>query len=156
MTHSQSSASGELHLSGAEATIEAGRALARGLSDGSVVAVDGPLGAGKTTFVRGVALELGVASSAISSPSFTIVIEHRLSDGRVFRHVDAWRLAGAEALAEVGWDQWAGAAETLTIVEWAGRIEAALPAGTVRIRLDYAGESGRVLVSESAASGESP
>jgi len=138
------------------ATLEAGGELARVLADGAVVAIDGPLGAGKTTFVRGLSMALGVPGDEILSPSFTIVIEHDLPDGRVLRHVDAWRLGSSEDLADVGWSEWAGMPETLTVVEWASRVDDALPASALRLRLDYADASGRVLSGVSSTSGEMP
>ena len=143
----------EQFLADAKTTAQAGSMLAGTLPDASIVGIDGPLGAGKTTFVRGLAMALGVPSADISSPSFTIVIEHTLPQGRVLRHVDAWRLGSINELEDLGWDQWAGAPGTLTVIEWASRIENALPATAHRLLLDYAEGSGRVL---SAASGEMP
>ncbi len=143
----------ERFLADEQATAEAGGRLADTLPDGSIVGIDGPLGSGKTTFVRGLAMALGVPAADISSPSFTIVMEHRLSDGRVLRHLDAWRLGSADELEDLGWDQWAGAPGTLTVIEWASKIEDALRGTTHRFQLDYAEGLGRVL---SAASGEMP
>ena len=132
------------HLADVEATEAAGAALAPKLADGAIVALDGPLGAGKTSFARGLAMALGVPEHAIASPSFTLVVEHELPDGRLLRHVDAWRLHGCEDLSTLGWDEWAGANGTITVVEWASRIEPTLGEHVLRVALDYDG-SGRVL-----------
>jgi tRNA threonylcarbamoyladenosine biosynthesis protein TsaE len=142
-----------MHLPALEDTLQAGARLAMTLTDGAIVGLDGPMGAGKTSFVRGLAMALGVPSHAVASPTFTLVMEHALKDGRVLRHVDAWRLPGADALEELGWFEWAGASRTLTIVEWAGKIDAALGGDTLRLHLDYDEGSGRLL---SLASGEMP
>ena len=76
------------------ATIDAGRTLGRRLSPGAVVLLEGPLGAGKTAFVRGLAEGLGCDGEDVSSPTFTIVQEYR---GRVtLQHVDLFRLSPAE------------------------------------------------------------
>ena len=143
----------EFHLADLAATEGAGGRLGCALPDGAVVAVDGPLGAGKTSFTRGLAVGLGVPAHAVASPSFTIIAEHALADGRTLRHMDAWRLSAEDELRELGWFEWAGAPGTLTVVEWASRIETALVSEVVpavlRLRLDYDG-SGRV-VSWSAA-----
>ncbi len=143
----------DVHLDTAEATEHAGAALAAGLADGAVITVDGPLGAGKTTFARGVGMGLGLDPAHIASPSFTIVVEHRLEDGRVFRHIDAWRLGGSADLESLGWHEWIGAPGTITLIEWSSRIADALPQDAQRLLLDYAEGSGRVLVD---ASGEMP
>ena len=142
-----------VHLPTLEDTLRAGASLAGSLADGAIVGLDGPMGAGKTSFVRGLAMALGVPSHAVASPSFTLVMEHELPDGRVLRHVDAWRLGSADALEDLGWSEWAGAPGTLTIVEWAGRIGAALGEASLRLLMDYDERSGRVL---SLAWGEMP
>jgi tRNA threonylcarbamoyladenosine biosynthesis protein TsaE len=141
------------HLVNVEATEAAGAALAAHLEDGAIVGIDGPLGAGKTSFTRGLAMALGVPPHAIASPSFTLVMEHELPDGRMLRHVDAWRLHGCDELSSLGWEEWAGAKGTVTVVEWASRIEPALGADVIRIDLDYDG-SGRVLSMAAPFDGE--
>ena len=104
-------------------------------------------------------MALGVPSHAVASPSFTIIVEHSLPDGRTLRHIDAWRLQGSEELTALGWDEWAGANGTLTVVEWAQRIESVFEADAIRIELDYDG-SGRVLSvvaeADAAPAGEIP
>jgi tRNA threonylcarbamoyladenosine biosynthesis protein TsaE len=139
------STSNEQRLADADATLQAGKLFGATLPDAAVIGLDGPLGAGKTTFVRGVALALGVPSADISSPSFTMVIEHKLPDGRILRHVDAWRLAHEQELETLGWNEWVGEVGSLTIIEWASRIESAMPPTATRLRLDYDESSGRVL-----------
>jgi tRNA threonylcarbamoyladenosine biosynthesis protein TsaE len=83
------------HVTRSEAETSAlGRALARQLSAGDVVLLAGPLGAGKTAFVRGLAEGLGCDPAAVSSPTFTIVQRY---DGRVpLQHVDLYRLSPVE------------------------------------------------------------
>ena len=83
------------HVTQSEAATEAvGRALAATLRAGDVLLLTGPLGAGKTAFVRGLATGLGVAADDVSSPTFTIVQEYR---GRVLlQHVVLYRLSPKE------------------------------------------------------------
>ena len=84
----------DIRSSSEEETSEAGKDLAAELRVGDVVLIDGPLGAGKTAFVRGLATGLGVAADDVSSPTFTIVQEYR---GRVLlQHVDLYRLSPKE------------------------------------------------------------
>ena len=83
------------HVTRSEAETSAlGRALGRRLSAGDVVLLAGPLGAGKTAFVRGLAEGLGCAADEVSSPTFTLVQEYR--GGRLpLVHVDLYRLDDA-------------------------------------------------------------
>ena len=114
------------------ATLSAGARLARALREVPeasrvplVVFLSGPLGAGKTTFVRGALRELGIAG-AIRSPSYTLVEEY-VAGGWDVLHLDLYRLAGADDLAELGLrDRHRGA--TVFLVEWPERAPGALPA----------------------------
>jgi tRNA threonylcarbamoyladenosine biosynthesis protein TsaE len=83
------------HVTHSEAETSAlGRALGRQLSAGDIVLLTGPLGAGKTAFVRGLADGLGCDPDAVSSPTFTIVQRY---DGRLpLQHVDLYRLSAVE------------------------------------------------------------
>lgn len=75
-------------------TTALGRRVGEPLTAGTVVLLDGPLGAGKTAFVRGLAEGLGCDPDAVSSPTFTIVQEYR--GGTTLQHVDLYRLESAE------------------------------------------------------------
>lgn len=100
--------------------------LARLLRPGDVLALRGDLGAGKTTFVRALAGALGVAPAEVSSPTFTLLHEH--NSGRMpLLHWDVYRLSGPDALADLGWDDYLRDGGAVIVVEWADRIEAALP-----------------------------
>jgi len=100
-----------------------GRALGAVLAEGDVVAVSGPLGAGKTCFIQGLARGAGVTDN-VTSPTFIIHRQHR---GRVpFHHIDAYRLCGGEALLEaVGPELFSE--PSVVAVEWADRVADALP-----------------------------
>ncbi len=106
---------------------------------GDIIALVGPLGAGKTELARGIARGLGV-EEPIASPTFILVAEH---PGRVpVYHVDCYRLVGAEdALAAGILDE--RAAEGVTVIEWAERLGAALPAGRLEVVIDGAGDEPR-------------
>ncbi len=100
-------------------TVEAGRALGARLHAGSTVLLYGPLGAGKTAFVRGLATAFNIDSAEISSPTFTLVQEYR---GRLtLYHVDLYRLSPQEA-DDLGLEELAGP-EAVVAVEWAERME---------------------------------
>jgi tRNA threonylcarbamoyladenosine biosynthesis protein TsaE len=111
-------------------TIAAGRELGLGLSPGAVVLLEGPLGAGKTAFVRGLAIGLGCDGDDVSSPTFTIVQEYH---GRVvLQHVDLYRLAPAE-VADLALEDLME--ETVVAVEWPDRWRDA-PADAIVVRID--------------------
>jgi tRNA threonylcarbamoyladenosine biosynthesis protein TsaE len=118
----------------AEETRAMGARLGRALPDGTVVAMTGELGAGKTTFVQGVAEGLGIRSGAdelgetegVTSPTFVLVREHEGEGGRRLVHVDAHRLQGGAELLDLGSEDFL-ICSGLAFVEWAERVEDALP-----------------------------
>jgi tRNA threonylcarbamoyladenosine biosynthesis protein TsaE len=86
------------------------------LRAGDLVLLDGPLGAGKTTFTQGLAAGLGV-SGAVTSPTFVLAREHEAAPGRpMLVHVDAYRLDDWWALEDLDLD--AAMAQAVTVVEW--------------------------------------
>jgi tRNA threonylcarbamoyladenosine biosynthesis protein TsaE len=108
----------ERSTTGPEGTEALGAALAPALGAGDVLALSGPLGAGKTRFVAGVARGLGVASR-VRSPSFTLVNEYA---GRVrLAHLDLYRLEGPDA-ERLGLEELAERAAL--VVEWGERLPA--------------------------------
>jgi tRNA threonylcarbamoyladenosine biosynthesis protein TsaE len=110
-------------------TTALGRRLGTALGPGDVVLLEGPLGAGKTAFVRGLAEGLGCAPGDVSSPTFTIVQEYT---GRTtLQHVDLYRLRPDE-VEELGLDELGEGA--VVAVEWAERWPTP-PDRAVRVRL---------------------
>ncbi|MCR4433691.1 MAG: tRNA (adenosine(37)-N6)-threonylcarbamoyltransferase complex ATPase subunit type 1 TsaE [bacterium] len=117
-----------------EETRSIARELARGLKQGSVVALFGELGAGKTVFVQGLAEGLRIPSGWAKSPSFTLI---RVFPGKPpFYHLDLYRLD--DPLREdLDWEEifeWG-----ITAVEWAEKIEEILPDSAIKVRLRITG-----------------
>jgi tRNA threonylcarbamoyladenosine biosynthesis protein TsaE len=106
------------------ATREVGRQLARELRAGSVVALEGELGSGKTQFTKGVVAGLGSATE-VTSPTFTLV--HEYSGGRLpIYHFDFFRLEDRQSAARLGLDDYFFG-DGVSIVEWADRFPELIP-----------------------------
>lgn len=99
-------------------TRELGRALAAVLRPGDVVGLQGPLGAGKTVLVRGLAEGMGLAAEAVRSPTFTLINEYREGEVRLY-HIDLYRLE----LVDLDWLALAEVLESgaVSVVEWCER-----------------------------------
>lgn len=122
-------------VSGEEATRTTAAALASQLKRGDVLLLHGDLGAGKTTFVQGLAAALGVAE-AVQSPTFTIVAEHESNLGTLY-HVDLYRLVDPDELESIGWDALISPEDGISVIEWPERAKEWLPERYLLVTLDY-------------------
>jgi tRNA threonylcarbamoyladenosine biosynthesis protein TsaE len=104
-----------------EQTIERGRRIAKSLRPGSVVALEGDLGSGKTTLVKGIALGLGVGSAReVKSPTFVIM---HIYQGRLpLYHFDLYRLDETSDLQSIGLEEFMTDPNSVSVIEWADRI----------------------------------
>jgi tRNA threonylcarbamoyladenosine biosynthesis protein TsaE len=127
----------------ADQTRRVGMRLGGLLSTGDVVHLIGDLGSGKTTFVQGVARGWGSLDAA-SSPTFVLVNVYRRADGQRLYHLDAFRLSGPQEAADLDLENLLSSGPL--VVEWAERIQAALPADKLRIHFNYVDEYQRDLV----------
>jgi tRNA threonylcarbamoyladenosine biosynthesis protein TsaE len=129
----------ETHATHSEAeTTALGCAFAARLRAGDVVLLAGPLGAGKTAFVRGLAEGLGAFPDDVASPTFAIVHEYA-GTTVMLRHVDLYRLTPAEA-EDLGLDEMSTGA--VMAVEWPDRWRDA-PADAVRVEIEVKGADDR-------------
>jgi tRNA threonylcarbamoyladenosine biosynthesis protein TsaE len=123
------------------ATEALGRRLAGLLFPGAVVALVGPLGAGKTQLVRAVALGLGLADGrAVSSPTFVLL--HEYPARLPVYHFDAYRLKGGADFDDLGAQEYLEG-DGVCLVEWADRVADALPAEQLRVELTITGPTSR-------------
>ncbi|MDQ1249275.1 MAG: tRNA threonylcarbamoyladenosine biosynthesis protein TsaE [Actinomycetota bacterium] len=119
------------------ATERVGRALAPLLRAGDVVILDGPLGAGKTTFTRGLGQGLGIRGP-VTSPTFVIARVHPSQvGGPDLVHVDAYRLTGPGDFDDL--DLEADMAESVTVVEWGRGVAEGLAADRLLVTMAHDG-----------------
>ncbi len=108
-----------------EETRNLGATISRRLEQGDVVACYGDLGAGKTSFIKGICTGLGVKEH-VSSPTFTIVNEYRGTTFPVY-HFDFYRLKGVGELREIGFEEYLLKADGVCVIEWAEKVRHLLP-----------------------------
>ncbi|OGD23377.1 tRNA (adenosine(37)-N6)-threonylcarbamoyltransferase complex ATPase subunit type 1 TsaE [Candidatus Azambacteria bacterium RBG_16_47_10] len=110
-----------------------------------VVALDGALGAGKTTFAQGFAEGLGVKEK-VKSPTFVLMHKHVLKGTskksqvkkyKYFYHADCYRLESEKDVSAIGLDEVMQDPENIVLVEWARRIKKAMPKDTIRVKFSY-------------------
>lgn len=117
-----------------------GAALSRALPDGSVVALIGTLGAGKTALVQAVAAAEGFPRSEVTSPTFVLVNEYPAA--RKIYHLDTYRLADDDEFLALGPEEFFESGG-LTFVEWADRFPACLPRERLEITIEVTGDETR-------------
>jgi len=133
---------GVFHSRSPEETEALGEALAARLGTGSVVALFGGLGAGKTAFVRGLARGLGCAGE-VCSPTYAIMNEYNGSPP--LAHFDMYRVEGWEGLESTGWFDYLDG-EHVVAVEWSENIAAAIPGYAWRVTISPGdGENSRLI-----------
>ncbi len=125
-------------------TIERGRFIGRTLRPGTVVALLGELGSGKTTFVKGLALGLGVQDEReVRSPTFVIF---HIYKGRVpLYHFDLYRLDGTADLDGIGMDEYLADPNAVSVIEWADRAPDVSEQADIKIELLRSGEKTRII-----------
>ena len=112
-----------------------GQVIGRVLRGGETIALYGPLGAGKTALVRGIAQGLGASPTAISSPTFVVI--HEYDQGRLpLAHVDLYRIRSSRELESTGLIEYFSG-QTVTAIEWADKGLAALPLDRIEIDLNH-------------------
>lgn len=134
---------GEWQTKNAGETFDLGKQIGAQLSGGEILLLHGPLGAGKTVFVKGIAAALGFDPEEVTSPSFTLVNPYssRLS----LFHVDLYRLEeGATAAHAVDLEELLNHEQAIIVIEWAERMrDYPLPSNVWRITISGDGEGAR-------------
>jgi tRNA threonylcarbamoyladenosine biosynthesis protein TsaE len=126
----------ETYLSHSEAeTIETGKIFSGRLLPHDVVALYGDLGSGKTRFIKGICLGLGVAEH-VASPTFTILNEYYGGKLKIY-HFDFFRLGSLNEIRDIGFDEYVYG-DGICVIEWADRVKNLLPEERYDIYLDFA------------------
>ena len=134
---------GEWQTQNADETFALGKQLGEQLRGGEILLLDGPLGAGKTVFVKGLASAMGLDPEDVTSPSFTLVNPYA---GRLpLFHIDLYRLdEGAAAANAVDLEELLSDERAVVVIEWAERLgQYPLPANVWRVTIAGDGEEPR-------------
>jgi tRNA threonylcarbamoyladenosine biosynthesis protein TsaE len=124
-----------------EETLRVAARLAKRVKAPAVITLSGPLGAGKTTFVRGYLRGLG-HKGGVPSPTFALVNEYRRTRPRVY-HMDLYRIEGADP-ANMEFAEYFDDPEAITLIEWPQAAAAQLPKERLEIKIDHA-KDGRTI-----------
>ena len=131
-----------IQLQSEDDTDKFGQRLAELLPLGTVVALDGTLGAGKTRLVRAVAAACGVPAKDVTSPTFTLWQTYHGS--QTIHHLDAYRVKDEDEFLELGVEE-CFADDAVTFIEWAERVESCLPADRLHIEIEVVSEFERTV-----------
>ena len=125
-------------------TLSFARAFAQELKPGSVVALEGDLGSGKTTFIKGIALGLGLKDSdEVKSPTFTLM---NIYPAKVpVYHFDLYRLENLRQIQAIGFEEYIHDPNAISCIEWAGKAKALLPPAAFHVSLQVTGEKSRLI-----------
>jgi tRNA threonylcarbamoyladenosine biosynthesis protein TsaE len=145
VTAHQQISTGEWISHEADETFHLGNRMGEQLTGGEILLLSGPLGAGKTIFVKGLAAALGVDPEEVTSPSFTLVNPHK--EKLSLYHIDLYRLdEGASAAHAVDLDELLMDERAVIVIEWAERLgRYSLPSNTWRITILGDGDEPRTI-----------
>ena len=123
-------------------TVQFARKFAKTIRAGSVIALDGDLGAGKTTFIKGLALGLGIKNQEeVKSPTFVIL--HVYETKIPIYHFDLYRLDEEKDFRAIGLDEFVYDPNVIVCVEWAHKAKSWLPPSTHQVRIEIKGKNAR-------------
>jgi len=124
-----------------EETMALGARVATMVGPGTVLALYGDLGSGKTHFVKGIAEGLGISPAEVRSPTFTILSVHEEGEIPLY-HFDAYRIQNPDEFVELGFEDYVHG-EGITCIEWADRIPDLLPPDTIHLCFHHVAPSER-------------
>ncbi len=101
-----------------------------------VVGLEGELGSGKTTFIKGFAKALGIKEK-ISSPTFVLIKSYKIGKHKFLIHIDAYRLKDHQDLISLGIKDILNDADNIVLIEWSDRVKKILPKEYLKIHIDH-------------------
>jgi tRNA threonylcarbamoyladenosine biosynthesis protein TsaE len=140
-----------LTLASAQATEALGAQLATVISEGCIIYLQGELGTGKTTLVRGLLRTLGY-EGVVRSPTYTLVEPYSLQDKQIL-HLDLYRLVDPEELEFIGLRDWLDG-QTILLVEWPEHGGGVLPVADLQVELQHSGDGRLCQLRANSAKGE--
>ncbi len=125
-------------------TIAFAKKFSKTLKPGTVVALEGDLGSGKTTFIKGIALGLGLKDpDEVKSPTFAIM--HIYPTEPKLYHFDLYRFETAKEAEAIGFEEFTSDPSVISCIEWPERAAKLIPPSAVRLRLKVSGETARLI-----------
>jgi tRNA threonylcarbamoyladenosine biosynthesis protein TsaE len=126
-------------------TFDIARKISKEIKQGDILLFEGPLGAGKSIFIRGILNGLGV-NEVIPSPTFTIVNEYKISNGKIqdfsIYHFDFYRINNPYELYEIGFEEYIYSGG-ISLIEWASKAEELIPDNTINIDIKILSDNER-------------
>ena len=117
-----------------EETQSLAKKLARKTSPGTVISLIGDLGAGKTTFTKGFARQMGIKDH-VTSPTFKLISEYQGNE-YILNHIDAYRMNGIEDFLNIGGEEYLISKNSITIIEWGDLLNDILPLKTIKVNFE--------------------
>lgn len=134
----------KINVNNLKDTEKIGKIISRCLEKGTVLCLDGDLGAGKTAITQFIAREFGV-KEYITSPTFNIIKEY---EGRLpFYHMDVYRIESEDDMYDLGYDEYIYS-EGVKVIEWSEKIKGILPDERVEIKIDRIDDNKRIMTIE--------
>jgi tRNA threonylcarbamoyladenosine biosynthesis protein TsaE len=124
-------------------TIALGKRIASRLCAGSIIAITGTLGSGKTCFSKGIALGLGIEEN-ITSPTYTIINEYKRDNSPTLYHIDAYRLNCDKDFEDIGGVDVLNS-DGISIIEWSERLPNSIPKDAIFITIEIKDEISRTI-----------
>ncbi len=125
-----------------EETINFGRRFAEQLKAGDVVALQGPLGSGKTHLVKGIAQAFGIKKSSVHSPTYTLI--HEYEGSLPVYHFDCYRMQTVQEALEIGAEDYFYR-QGICVIEWAAKIKSILPEKVIWVKLEVISPTQRTI-----------
>jgi len=119
-----------------EETQEIAKEMAKTLKGGEIFVLTGDLGAGKTTFIQGLAKGLGVEQN-LTSPTFVLMKIYNTKNNLKLVHLDCYRINSAVALSDLGLDEIFENKKNITVIEWGEKVASVLPENVVKMKFEY-------------------